>query len=101
VDICRKFLKWFLKYYYTMYVGGLSGVGFDTEVEIEESDRVFRPMDLPTFIRVMGEVHVAYDRVPFPVRHLFIVKEGYPTVGVNMHSNGVGWVKHVGSIISQ
>jgi len=25
-----KFLTWFLKEYYTMYVGGLSGVGFDT-----------------------------------------------------------------------
>jgi hypothetical protein len=46
----------------------------------------------------MDTVHMAYDRAPFPARHLFIGKEGYPTVGVNMHSNAVGWVKHVGSI---
>jgi hypothetical protein len=44
VDFCHKFLKWFLKYYYTMYVGGLSGVGFDTKTEIEESERVFRAL---------------------------------------------------------
>jgi hypothetical protein len=48
VDFCHKFLKWFLKYYYTMYVGGLSGVGFDTKGEIEENElRVFRALVLP------------------------------------------------------
>ena len=98
VDFCHKFLKWFLKYYYTMYVGGLSGVGFDTKAEIEQSERVFRALGLPGFITAMDAVHMAYDRAPFPARHLFIGKEGYPTVGVNMHSNAVGWVKHVGSI---
>ncbi len=36
------------------------------------------------FITVMDAVHMAYDRAPFPDRHLFIVKEGYPTVGVNI-----------------
>ena len=30
----RQFLQWFLKEYYIMYVGGLSGVGFDTKAEI-------------------------------------------------------------------
>jgi hypothetical protein len=84
---CPKFLKWFLKYYYSMYVGGLSGLGFDTKAEIEESERVFRALGLPVFITAMDAVHMAYDRAPFPVRHLFIGKEGYPTVGVNMHSN--------------
>ena len=46
----------------------------------------------------MDAVHMGYDRAPFPARHVFIGKEGYPTVGVYMHSNAVGWVKHVGSI---
>ncbi len=87
-----------MKYYYTMYVGGLSGVGFDTKAEIEENERVFRALGLPDFITVMDAVHMAYDRAPFPARHLFIGKEGYPTVGVNMHSNTVGWVKHVDTI---
>jgi hypothetical protein len=41
VDFCHKFLQWFLKNYYTMYVGGLSGVGFDTKAEIEQSESVF------------------------------------------------------------
>jgi hypothetical protein len=45
VKFSDKFLKWFLKYYYTMYVGGLSGVGFDANTEIEETDRVFRTLD--------------------------------------------------------
>jgi hypothetical protein len=98
VDFCHKFLKWFLKYYYTMYVGGLSGVGFDTKAEIEEREWVFRTLDLSAFITSMDAVHMTYDRAPFPARHFFIGKEGYPTVGVNMHSNAVGWVKHVGSI---
>jgi hypothetical protein len=87
LDFCHKFLKWFLKYYYTMYVGGFSGVGFDTKTEIEEIERVFRALVLPDFITVMDAVHMSYDRTPFPVRHLFIGKEGYPTVDVNMHSN--------------
>ena len=98
VDFCHKFLTWFLQNYYTMYVGGLSGVGFDTMAEIEESEGVFRKLGLPGFITAMDAVHMAYDRAPFPARHLFMGKEGYPTVGVNVHSNAVGWVKHVGSI---
>ena len=44
VDFCHKFLTWFLQNYYTMYVGGLSGVGFDTKAEIEESEGVFRKL---------------------------------------------------------
>ncbi len=76
VDFCHKFLTWFLKNYYTMYVGGLSGVVFDTKTEIEESEGVFRKLGLPGFITVMDSVHKAYDRAPFPVRHLFMGKEG-------------------------
>jgi hypothetical protein len=34
------------------------------------------------------------------VWHLFIDKEVYPTVGINMHCNVIGWVNHVGSIFS-
>ena len=89
VDFCHKFLQWFLKNYYTMYVGGLSGVGFDTKAEIEQSESVFRKLGLPGFITAMDAVHMAYDRAPFPARHLFIGKEGYPTVGVNMHSTAL------------
>jgi hypothetical protein len=47
VTCCHKFLQWFLQEYYTMYVGGLSGVGFDTKAEIEESERMFRTLGLP------------------------------------------------------
>ena len=65
---------------------------------MEESEGVFRKLGLPGFITAMDAVHMAYDRAPFPARHLFMGKEGYPTVGVNVHSNAVGWVKHVGSI---
>ncbi len=54
---------------------------------------MFRALGLTGFITDMDTVHMTYDRVPFPARHLFIVKEGYPTVGVNMHSNAVGLVK--------
>ena len=69
-----------MKYYYTMYVGGLSGVGFDTKAEIEEREWVFRTLDLSAFITSMDAVHMTYDRAPFPARHVFIGKEGYPTV---------------------
>ncbi len=89
-----KFLKWFLKEYYTTYVGELSGVGFDTKSEIEVNGRLFRVLGLSGFITVMDTVHMSYDRVPFPVRYLFISKEGYSTVGVNMHSTALGWVKN-------
>ena len=92
VEFCHKFLQWFLMNYYTMYVGGLSGVGFDTKSEIEDIDRLFRVFGLPDFITTMDSVHMSYDRAPFPDRHLFIGKEGYPTVGVNMYSNVLGWV---------
>jgi hypothetical protein len=81
-----------------MYVGGLSGVSFDTKTEIEQSEWVFRALGLAVFITTMDTVHMTYDRTPFPTRHLFIGKEDYPTVDVNIHSNAVGWVKHVGSI---
>ena len=81
-----------------MYVGGISGVGFDSLMEIECSERLFRGLGLPGFITCMDAVHFAYDRAPFPARHLFMGKEGYPTVGVNMHCNALGWVKHVGTI---
>ena len=93
-----KFLKWFLKEYYVMYVEGMSGVGFDTLVDIEHSERLFDALGLPGFITAMDAVHMAYDLAPFPARHLFIGKEGYPTVGVNMHCNALGWVKYVGSV---
>ena len=93
-----KFLQWFLKEYYAMYVAGMSGVGFDTLIEIESSERIFRGLGLPGFITAMDAVHMAYDTAPFTARHLFMGKEGYPTVGVNMHCNALGWVKYVGSI---
>ena len=82
-----KFLQWFLKEYYAMYVAGMSGVGFDTLVEIESSEWIFRGLGLPGFITVMDAVHMAYDTAPFTARQLFMGKEGYPTVGVNMHCN--------------
>jgi hypothetical protein len=72
VKFSGKFLKWFLKYYYTMYVGGLSGAGFDTKAEIEESERVLRALGLPGFITDMDAVHMDYDRARFPARHLFM-----------------------------
>ena len=80
-----KFLQWFLKEYNAIYVAGMSGVGFDTLVEIETSERIFRGLGLPGFITDMDTVHMAYDTAPFTARHLFMGKEGYPTVGVNMH----------------
>jgi hypothetical protein len=55
-------------------------------------------MVLPGFITCMDAVHFAYDLAPFAARHLIIGKEGYPTVGINMHCNAIGWVKDVGSI---
>ena len=45
----------------------------------------------------MDAVHIAYDKAPYPSRHLFIGKEGYPTGG-NMHSNAIGWIKYVGGV---
>jgi hypothetical protein len=98
VKFFPKFLQWFLRQYYSTYVGGMSGVGFDTLVEIEQSERLFHKLVLPGFITCMDAVHFAYDLAPFAARHLFIGKEGYPTVGTNMHYNAIGWVKDVGSI---
>jgi hypothetical protein len=64
VDFFHKFLKWFLKNYYTMYVGGLSGVGFDTKVEIERSESVFRKLGLPGFITAMDAMqHISSGKV--------------------------------------
>ena len=92
------FAAWFDKEYYVPYIGGISGVGFDTRTEIVESERLFRSMGLPGTLTCMDAVHMAYENAPYPSRHLFIGKEGYPTVGVNMHSNAIGWIKYVGAI---
>jgi hypothetical protein len=86
------------KEYYVAYIGGISGVGFDTHAEIVESERLFRAMGLPGILTCMDAVHMAYDKGPYPSRHLFIGKEGYPTVGVNMHCNAIGWIKYVGGV---
>jgi hypothetical protein len=53
-----------------MYVAGMSGVGFDTLVEIESNERIFRGLRLPGFITTMDTVHMAYDTAPFTVRYL-------------------------------
>ena len=66
-----------------MYVTGMSGVGFDTLVEIESSEWIFRGLGLSGFITAMDAVHMSYDTTPFTVRHLFMGKEGYPTVEHN------------------
>jgi len=65
MDFCHKFLQWFLKNYYTMYVGGLSGVGFDTKAEIGQSESVFRKLGLPGFITAMDAVHRPMTGLPF------------------------------------
>ena len=57
-----KFLEWFLKEYYTIYVGDLSGVRFDTMVEIEDNERLLRAFVLTDFITDMDTVHMTYDR---------------------------------------
>jgi hypothetical protein len=93
-----EFAAWFDKEYYVPYIGGISGVGFDTRTEIVESERLFRAMGLPGTLTCMDAVHMAYENAPYPSRHLFIGKEGYPTVGVYMHSNAIGWIKYVGAI---
>ncbi len=59
-----------------MYVGGLSGVGFDTKTEIETSERLFRTLDLSGFITTMDAIHMDYDMTPYLVRNLFKDKEG-------------------------
>ena len=73
-------------------------MGFDMHAEIVESERLFRAMGLPGILTCMDAVHMTYDKGPYPSRHLFIGKEGYPTVGVNMHSNAIGWIKYVGGV---
>ena len=95
---CIEFAAWFDKEYYVAYIGGMSGVGFDTHTEIVESERLFRALGLPGVLTCMDAVHMAYDKAPYPSRHLFIGKEGYPTVGVNMHCNAIGWIKYVGGV---
>ncbi len=44
---CLEFAAWFEKDYYAAYIGGISGVGFDTHAEIVESERLFRALGLP------------------------------------------------------
>jgi hypothetical protein len=95
---CLEFATWFDKEYYVSYIDGISGVGFDTLAEIVESERVFRVMNFPGILTCMDAVPMTYDKGPYPSRHLFIDKEGYPTVGVNMHYNTIGWIKYVGGV---
>jgi hypothetical protein len=53
---CLDFAVWFDKEYYVSYIGGISGVGFDTHTEIVESERLFRDMGLPGILTCMDAI---------------------------------------------
>ena len=67
---CIDFAAWFDKEYYVAYIGGMCGVGLDTHTEIVESERLFRALGLPGVLTCMDAVHMAYDKAPYPSRHL-------------------------------
>ena len=67
---CLDFAAWFDEEYYVAYIGGMCGVGLDTHTEIVESERLFRALGLPGVLTCMDAVHMAYDKAPYPSRHL-------------------------------
>ena len=95
----KKIWKWFRKEYWTTWVVGVSGVGFDI-ASIEKEEKLFRQMGLPGFITCMDGVHFAWERAPYQVRWQYIGKEGYPTVVVNLHCTATGWIKYAITIFA-
>ena len=49
----------------------------DTHTEIVESERLFRALGLPGVLTCMEAVHMAYDKTPYPSRHLFMTRAVY------------------------
>ncbi len=64
----KKFWKWFRQEYWTTWVVGVSGVGFDDITSMEKEEKLFRQMGLPGFITCMDGVHFAWECTPYQVR---------------------------------
>lgn len=96
----NKFWKWFRKEYWSTWVVGASGVGFDNLASIEKEEKLFRQMGLPGFITCMDGVHFAWEGAPFQYRWRYIGKEGYPTIVVNLHCTATGCIKYATTIFA-
>ena len=97
-----KFWNWFRNFnavqdrkeYWSTWVGGVSGVGFDDIASIQHEEKLFRQMGLPGFITCMDDVHFAGERAPYQIRCQYVGKEGYPSIVVNLHCTATGWIKY-------
>jgi hypothetical protein len=84
-DFFPGFIKWFVETFYSDWVTGASGVGFQHEDDVIESERMFRQMGLPGIVSSMDGVHCAWERAPYSKKWQFVGKEGFATVGWNVH----------------
>ena len=88
------------KEYWSTWVGGVSGVGFDDIASIQHEEKLFRQMGLPGFITCMDGVHFAWERAPYQIRWQYIGKEGYPSIVVNLHCTATGWIKYATTVFA-
>jgi hypothetical protein len=91
----HEFMPWFVQTHYAEWVTGPSGIGFSTAEEVEASEKMFRQMGLPGIVTSMDGVHVRWDRAYDRIRHQFVGKEGYPTVGWNVHVLANGKIVYI------
>ena len=84
-DFFPVFIKWFVETYYSEWVCGASGVGFQHEADLIESERMFRQMGLPGIVSSMDGVHCAWERAPYGKKWQFVGKECFATLGWNVH----------------
>ena len=81
----HKFMPWFVDTYYQEWVTGPSGIGFSCVDEVEASEKMFRRLGLPGIVTSMDGVHCAWDKAFHAIKWQFVGKEGFATVGWNVH----------------
>ena len=91
----HEFMPWFILTHYEEWVTGPSGIGFGSVAEVEVSERIFRQMGLPGIITSMDGVHCQWDRAHERIRYQFVGKEGYPTIGWNVHVLANGKIVYI------
>jgi hypothetical protein len=62
----KKFWKWVRKEYWSTWVGGVTGVGFDDIDSIEKEEKLFRQMGLFGFITCMDRSAFCVGACPLP-----------------------------------
>ena len=84
-DFSPVFIQWFVETFYTGWVTGVSGIGFEDEDDLLASEKMFRRLGLPGIVSSMDGVHCSWERAPYAKKWQVVGKEGISTLGWNVH----------------